>query len=50
MYIITQIAIEGITRLKVKIKTDNIEAFRKECAQTYKVKPGKIRFIYDTID
>jgi hypothetical protein len=50
MHIITQIIIKGITRLKVKIRTDDIEAIRKECAKTYNVKTGKIKFVYNTID
>lgn len=50
MHTITLIIIKGITRLRVNIKTDDIETFRKECAQTYKVKKGKVKFVYDTID
>lgn len=49
MHIITRIIIKGITTLNVKVKTDDIESFRKECAHTYKVKTGKVKFVYDTI-
>jgi len=50
MHIITRIIIKGITSLNVKIETKDIESFRRECALTYKVKIGKVKFVYDTID
>ncbi|MBB4037016.1 hypothetical protein GGR21_002930 [Dysgonomonas hofstadii] len=47
MFIIKEIRVIGVTRLKVEVETDNIEEFRRECARTYKVKLRQIKFIYE---
>lgn len=47
MFIIKEIRIIGVTRMKVCIETGNIEEFRRECARTYKVQLGQVKFIYE---
>lgn len=48
MYTIKEIRIVGLTRIKTSIDTQDLEAFRDECARTYKVKKGRVKFVYDT--
>lgn len=50
MFIIREIRITGITRLKVNIATGDIENIRNECARTYKVNKSKVKFVYDEKD
>lgn len=47
MYVIKQIRIPGLTRLKVDLSIDDLQAFRSECARTYKVKASQVRFVYE---
>jgi hypothetical protein len=47
MYIVKEIRITGISKLKVNIEVADIEAFRRECARTYKVKSGEVKFVYE---
>ena len=47
MFIIKEIRVIGVTRLKVEVETGDIEKFRHECARIYKVKLGQIKFIYE---
>lgn len=44
---IKEIRIIGVTRLKANKNIENLEAFRKECADTYKVKLSDVKFIYE---
>ncbi|WP_156032697.1 hypothetical protein [Prevotella sp. 10(H)] len=47
MYIIREIIITGITRLRVNLETNDIEVIRSECARTYKVAKSRVKFVYD---
>jgi len=47
MFIIREIRILGVTRLKVNIETGDIEEFRRECAITYKVSLSQVKFVYE---
>lgn len=48
MYTIREIRIVGLTRMSVKVETHDLEAFREECARTYKVRKGRVKFVYDS--
>ena len=47
-YRIYRIFIRAKAALRVDIQTDNIEQFRKETADTYRVKTGQVKFSYET--
>ena len=47
-YRIYRIFIRGKASLRVDIPTDNIEQFRRETADTYRVKIGMVKFSYET--
>lgn len=47
-YMIREIRILGVSRMRVKVETHDLEAFREECARTYKVKKVKVKFVYDS--
>lgn len=47
MYVVREIRILGVTRLKANVEINDIEEFRRECARTYKVGLGMVKFVYD---
>ncbi len=50
MFIIKEIRVIGITRLKVNVETHDIESFRRECARLYKARLSDIKFVYEERD
>lgn len=48
--IVKRIRIIGITTLNVNTEVDDLEAFRKECAQSYKVRLSDVKFTYEERD
>lgn len=45
---IYRIFIRGKAALRVDIQTDNIEQFKREIADTYRVKTSQVKFSYET--
>lgn len=50
MFVIRRISVIGVTTLHVSVETVDIEAFRNECAATFKVSPCDVKFVYDMVE
>lgn len=50
IYTIREIRILGLMRIKTNVDTMDLEAFREECARMYKVKKGRVKFVYDSME
>lgn len=46
-YRVYRIFVQGVAALRCSAFVDNIEKFRKEVAETYKVKIGRVKFCYE---
>lgn len=49
MYRIIQIRVLGVTKLRTDVEVENLEDFRTNVADTYRVRKSSVRLTYETL-